>query len=247
MYGRKRCYSGPITRSNAKRFKTMARGRSSQWRPKTRDVPYIPKRGTTSSKFKAVQRALNRLAPEVKYADLTSTFTNVLANTGGVDLVNQIATGDNQSQRTADGIVLRQIDLTVEVVRTQSAIGGYQKAFLVQDLQSTGANPTCTEIFSSTDPLVARPSLDTLKRFRILKMSPLFDSNMCGSYTGISAATVTQQSNIWTCTWKGMIEARYDSTATTDFYKNPVFICVLSSGGDTADFDCSYRVAFTDA
>lgn len=253
MYVRKRTYapqSLAVYQPAAKRLRRFASRKYGGMRYPTSYFPRISARAPITTQVGQIRRALRQTAPEIKYLDVDVSAANVTEN-GQIAYVTAIAQGDTLGTRDGEGIRLKSISFKGRVVMPTSATPtypGFSRVFLFRDKQNASATPATTAVFldNVTDPVIARPALDTLNRFELLWMSPVFDHRRLVADDG--DAQPPTQSCVWDFSWKGDLELRYYGANSTDLSKNPIYVVYTTSDtADTVDFNGSARLGFTDS
>jgi len=240
--------------STAKRARTgtfRAGAQTARFRAFNRRTQSGPRAGgTLTQQVKALQRFCKNLAPEVKYIDAGLNVTNIPA-TGTVFPITTIATGDIEGTRTGNAVNVTAINLSGYFLRnsTDFAADSFYRIALVQDKEQVAdTSPTAAQIFNNTGlPTEALPLLDSLTRFNVLWLSPVFDAWMMRLDSDNLAASTPTQKSFWSHSWKGNIKVQYNGNSSTDIQKNGLYVVILSSTAvTTGDHTGTARVAYTD-
>lgn len=240
--------------STGKRFRTGAFKAGSQtgrYRALNRRTSTGPRTvGTLASQVKALQKFCRNLAPEKKYADIGLSVTDVAA-AGTVVHCSAIGTGDIQATRNTNTINVTNIDVSGYFTRLSTdfvATAFLRVALVVDKKQVSDTSPTAAQIFATGDPATALPNVDTLERFSVLWLSPVFDAwRMVIDSDRLVAGSVPTQSAAWSHAWKGNLKVSYNGNASTDIEKNGIyFVYLTSSGVTTFDSVATVRIGYTD-
>ena len=208
-------------------------------------------KGTLNNKLKTVVRALNKQAPEIKYADSTLSFTNI-GDPGTLTPFFAVAQGDGFADRSGNGINLKHMTLRLLVSRILGAAptaDTYVRLFVVKDKQgiSDTAPVTAAEIFTGS-ATTAMVSLTNLTRFDVIWRSQIIDlARLACDADGVPSVVPTQSGAIeMDLSISGMVQ--YNGAASTDYQKNMYYLVVLTSDtNDTLDINGIARTCFTDA
>jgi len=229
---------------SAKRPRVQSRTATRTFSTINRRTTRGPRRtGTLTQQVRSLQRVVRNLAPEIKYLDTSIVITDITSS-GNVTHLTAVAQGDTQSTRTGNTINLSTLHWQI-VVRnsTATSLSSLRYAIVIDKEQVGDTSPAVTDVFSSTDPVVALPSLENLERFRILYMSPLIELGRVQRATGV-IATYPQFSKF---TWKGNVKVSYNGAASSDIEKNGVYMIVMTDdSSNTIDFEGVCRIGYTD-
>lgn len=203
-------------------------------------------RGPLRAQLKSLQSIVKNLAPEIKYADVALTASNI-PTTGAVVHITAIAQGDTQSTRTGNTVNVTSLSFRGSFAgATDVSIVSYMRILIVVDKQQVAdTSPAAGDIITSANPVNALPNLENLERFRILHASGVYDLRRMQLDTDLSNAPT--QSAYFDYSWTGNIKVSYNGTATSDIEKNGIYFVILSDvAAATSDFGGSCRVAYTD-
>lgn len=255
MIGNKRVYAG----RSWSRAPPVKRGRYvSNAKKRFQIKPFMrmpARRGTLTTQVKSIRRVLNRVAPEIKYLDVDGSTTNI-PTTGYIFHCTQIAEGDTLGARDGQSIRLISINLCGRFVTATSALASigscYRLALVVDRQQVADTTPAIGDIFTSTSPRpeTLMPNLNTLKRFSMLWVSPVYYPNMMVTTTSGLTAIIQFPPTQGFCfdhNWTGNLPVGYNGAATSDIQKNGVYFIVISSDSQaTMDVDVTARLGFVD-
>lgn len=198
--------------------------------------------GSVVQQLRSLQRFVNTLKPEVKYADIQVAGNNI-TTAGNIVHVTAIAQGDTEGTRTGEAI--RVVSLTYKgTISGFPSTGGSYRLAIVQDLQTVSDTaPTPANIFTdgiaTANPVTALPNTGTLERFRVLWMSEFYTASSLTLGTTLPYYEFTT-----TCG----IKVDYNGANTTDQQKNAIYAVFLTDdAGNTVDYNGVVRVGFTDA
>lgn len=199
-------------------------------------------RGTLFQQVKSLQRVVKGILPEVKNAVISLNQTN-FTSSGVVVHLTAIAQNTTVVTRIGEDITVKKISLRGKLSSVASSSGVtpvYYRFFLVKDKQQVNdTSPTISDIWSSTDPVLALPSLSFEDRFSFLWVSPV------QTHVGISSGNNTGHiENVWS----GNIKVGYNGVNTTDIQKNGIYFGILTDdGNNVVDFTGEARVSFVDS
>lgn len=197
--------------------------------------------GTLRQQLRSLQAVVKKLTPELKYLDTDVSVTNI-TTAGSVISLNGVPEGTTDATRTGRTINVNKIHIQ-GLWRSTTNQSAYRVAVVVDRQQVDDTDPTVGDVFSSTDPVDAMPDVNALERFRILKISPLYEGSRVSNTSGVPT-----QSSYFEFTWNGSIKVSFNGTAGTDIQKNGIYIILLSDDtGNTADFEGTARIGYTDA
>jgi len=205
----------------------------------------VSSRGPLRTQVKALQRAVNALAPEIKYVDQSLQVTNSPVGVGTIVHVSAIAQGDTTGARTGDLINVKQMALRWRFDRGTSTTTGFgfgARLFLLQDKQQIADTTAAATYFIdssvSTAPVTGFPVIPNLERYRVLYQSPYID------FYRISTGNQSAQFE-WN--WTGNLKIEYNGTASSDIQKNGLyFVFCHNDSAATIDGDGVLRIGFTD-
>lgn len=256
MIGNKRVYAGRRSWSRAPpskrpRYVSNAKKRF-QIKPTYRlRVPG----GTLTNQVKGIRRVLNKVAPEIKYLDVDGSTSNI-PTTGYIFHCTQVAEGDTLGARDGQTIRLCSINICGRFVTATSALASigscYRLALVVDKQQVADTTPAIGDIFTSSNPRpeTLMPNLNTLQRFSMLWVSPVFYPNMMVTATSGLTAIIQFPPTQGFCfdhNWNGNMIVGYNGASASDIQKNGVYFIVISSDSQaTIDVDVTARLGFVD-
>lgn len=229
--------------------------------PKDGTTPVTPAQAQVSlaKKVAKLQKVVKGIKPEVKYAEITSSFPNISDTAGGVVHQTQIAAGTDLQNRIADKIRIKAIRLQVRISTSSNSIGvlptneEFSRFLLVQDLQQVSdTTPAASAIVTTpSSPQFPTPALDSNGRFKWLWVSPLFYHARITSGATVAALitplTPSQNPIAYYTKTKCDIPVTYNGTATSDIQKNGLYlVCLTNLAADTLDADANIRFDFID-
>lgn len=256
MFSRKRVYGSSFGAPTnvfirpQKRFRGAQQSVKRGMRYPTTLHPRISARAPISTQVSQIRRQLRQTAPEIKYVDIDTSTTNVTTS-GAVVYASGIAQGDTLGTRAGEGVRLKSLSFKGRLVMPSDANSSnnkYTRIFVFRDKQNAQATPAIGLFLDyPSDPVLARPSLETLSRFELMYVSPIYDHRRLVADDTDTAAVPTQ-SNLWDWSWRGDIELRYFGTGAADLDKNPIYVVyVTSDSGNVMDSVSNMRLGFTDA
>ncbi len=234
VYRKRRGASNPAF---AKRFKTSRASKTQSVNRRT--VSGLSTRGTWTQQLKSLQRVVKKLQPEAKYNDASLTMSNITSS-GTIIHLTAIAQGATSSTRNGDAIRVSHIAFRWRMDMGSFGTGNFgSRVAIVQDKQQNpDTSPTISDIFRSSNPVDALPTLTNLERFRILWLSDYLDHTMIQS---------GQQTNVREYTAKQSIKVEYNGANTSDIQKNGLyFVFLTNDSNNTIDGDGICRIQFTD-
>lgn len=169
-----------------------------------------------SKAWRGVRMLKGIVNSEKQYFD--HTFSAQSVNTAAPQIVclNQIGQGDDVTNRKGNSILAKSIQ-----GRLDWSLGGtssFCRAIIVCDMENIGSTPAYTDVIDNTvSPLVAPLNKDTASRWQVLADKVFTLDNV-----GQSVKMV----NIYR---KLHVHIKFTGTATTDFYKNSLFLLLFSS------------------
>lgn len=213
--------------------------------------------GNYNQKLKKLVKALNAQAPEVKYADLSLAFTN-LVTPGSLTPFMSIAQGDTFGTRSGNSISLKHLTLRMLVSRNLSnpaLADTYARVFIVKDKQGVSDTaPAVADIFSPIAPVTAMINLTNLSRFDIVWRSQVFDlSRLAGDTDGVTGTAIPTQSGSVEVDMPISGIVHYNGATAVDYQKNMYYLVILTdvssgAGGEPVlDINGTSRTCFTDA
>lgn len=209
--------------------------------------------GSTAKKIKTLVRALNKQAPEIKYADLAFNFSSI-ATPGSITPLISIAQGDDINNRSGDVINLKHLTLRMFVSRATTAAlttaDAYVRAFIVKDTQGVADTaPTVADIFTQVSP-IAFLNLDNRSRFSVVWRSQLFDLwKMACDADGQPGLGVPTQNGVMECDIDVTGLVQYNGSTATDYQRNMHYLVLLTNlpgTGLDSTINGYTRVMFTD-
>lgn len=174
---------------------------------------------------------------ELHMNDITASGT-VDYTTGAVTSLNQIAIGDDISQRTGQSILVKYLSFRGIVYRNSANQNETFRIMVVRDKSNQGSAPTCADILQSTGSAFAPLSnldLQWKDRFEIL-------------YTRTLTVSATNAEQVF----KGYIRlqkhVKFDGTASTDAQKDSLWFLIISdqTGANLPSYRLYARTAFYD-
>jgi len=223
---------------------TQTQGTTAVFRRANRRFAAGPKKsGTLRQQVSSLQRVVRKILPEVKNASIDLGQTNI-TTAGTVTHLTAITQGIGEDQRigedvTLTGIIIKGFFTSVDAT-PPTTTGSYYRFALICDKQQVGdTSATISTAFSSTNPVLALPSISFNDRYRYLWVSPL----MAGW-----RITTGNQFPVCNHSWKGSIRVGFNGTASTDITKNGCYFVILTNdGANVLDFTGSARVSYTDS
>jgi len=221
-----------------KRMRRVARTATSAFRSMNKRTMRGPRtRGSVYQQIKSLQTVVKKLTPELKYHETDVSTTN-MTTAGAVFHLSAVGQGDTDETRTGGSINVNKIHIQ-GIWRQTTAGSVYRVAVVVDREQVADTSPGLTDVFESADPLAAFPAMATLERFRILKLSTIYE----GTRTNPG-----NQSAFFQFTWNGSLKVFYNGTTGADIQKNGIYILFLSDDiTNVVDFEGYARIGFTDA
>lgn len=211
-----------------------------------------------AKKVQRLEKSMRIRKPEEKFLDTSLSASNVADSTGSVQSIVSVAAGESENGRVGDSIRVHRIRGHGRVSTQAASLGSapnndeFARMHIVQDRQQVADTaPGAGTIFAST------AGVSTLlneglshKRFNVLGTSPLFSaarlSPISNPVSTIYAQTPTQ-TGVWEFDIKCNIVVSYNGTGAGDFEKNGIFFVYLTNiAADTADFDGTLRIYYTD-
>lgn len=104
---------------------------------------------------------------EKKFID--NSVTAAVSNTAQITLINGVATGTDNTERTGDSIKMSGIRLNGYYTLNASATNDLIRVAIIMDRQVNGSAPSYTDIYESTGGVVAQRNKNTVDRFVVLK------------------------------------------------------------------------------
>lgn len=202
-------------------------------------------RGTLYQQVKSLQKVVRDILPELKNASIDLAQTNITSS-GAITHLTAISQNTTEVTRIGE-------DITVTKISIRGALSGqanidpvtnnvpfYYRFFIVRDKQQVNDTvPAISDIFSSSNPVLALPSVSFADRFQFLWLSPVVSNQQY--QTGTRTLIANHD-------WFGTIKVGYNGTASTDIQKNGIYFGILTSDtGSVVDFTGSARVVFTDS
>jgi len=124
------------------------------------------------SKLVRLQRTVNLLKPEVKCAQFTGSFANVVGGTGAIDYLSQVAQGVTKGARLGDQIRVTRLQIRIQGTAPVANSSVVNRIIIVRDKSQVGGTPSIsggvTSIFSSGNS-TALQLPNNMDRFQIMK------------------------------------------------------------------------------
>jgi len=243
---RKRTRSEWVTSKKSSRSQgTQTSGQTATFRKANRRHPAGPKKsGNLKQQVASLQKVVRQILPEIKNATIDLAQTNITSS-GTITHLTAIGAGTGESERIGEDVTIRSIIckgyFTIMDGATPAVVGArYYRFAVIQDKQQIGdTSSTLTTAFSTSDPVLALPSLSFADRYRYLWVSPLI--------AGYAVITGNQFA-VCNWSWSGTIPVGYNGTASTDITKNGLYFCILTTDNANAlDFTGTARVSYTDS
>jgi len=241
---RKRPYfAGYSTAAKRARYSTGVK-RAAGLQRFNRRYPNGPsKKGSLAQQVKSLQRVVKDILPELKNFTVDLGQTN-FGVSGTIQHLTGIAQNPAENQRIGEDVTVKSIAIRGKISDMTStgtlSTPSYYRFYVVKDRQQVNdTTPAISDIFSSTDPVLALPSISFSERFTFLWQSPLLQNN---------AVLTGNQFPVCTWSWSGTIKVGYNGSGSTDIQKNGIYFVILTTdAGGVVDFTGSARVSFTDS
>lgn len=170
-------------------------------------------------------QAVSKLASDIWYLKglvnselykFDTAISTTVVNTGSVQNLCQIATGDTEVTRTGNSIFVRSVYVILNTSMSQSANNTLFRIALVQDKQQIGDTaPAITDVYEGATPQSALYKA-TVGRFKIL-----WTRTVPFSITGNQTAMIKKF-------FKCRIHVRYNANTTADLQKNGLYLMMSS-------------------
>lgn len=198
-------------------------------------------RGTLTQQVKSLQRVVKSILPEVKNASISLNQTNI-TTAGAIVHLTAISQAVTATQRVGEDITVKKISVKGKLTSFAAASNTapvFYRYFIVKDKQQVNDTvPAIGDIWSTTDPTLALPSISFEDRFTFLWVSPLQCSNQMLNGPQVPACNKQMSCNI---------KVGYNGTATSDIQKNGIYFGILTDDGNNiVDFTGEARISFID-
>lgn len=198
------------------------------------------------------------LKPEMKFADLTMSSSNVPTATGYTQLMSAIAAGTGVNQRVGENVQIKYLELHFQPLYTNSVDTAVNenpsyRFFIVQDKQQiSDTTPDLTDLLDQpATPSLSLFNVSEQKRFRVI-----YDSGPQTVTFGVLAADMDSSISFpgklnFTVKRNVSITTQFNGTASTDIQKNGIYFMIQSNMVSVApaacfDFQCTTRVGYID-
>lgn len=187
---------------------------------------------------------------QARIGELKAIDVDVAAGTstsGGVTLVNGVATGTDFTDRIGRAILMKSIYMRYFISgSTGGCLGNAIRVWLVYDKQPNGAAPAFTDIFKVAS-INTLNNLNNRDRFQIL-----WDKSFTLEGNTITAGAVTAGSINAYCGKKFMscnLASQFSGTGATiaSIATGAIYFCHITNDGSCYDFSGSTRIRFTDS
>lgn len=219
----------------------MVKGNGSNLNP-SKDVQH---------KIARLERMVARTKPEVKYADLTQTMTNVPVSTGSVGALTLVAQGVTVAGRIGNFIRVHHIEYHASITGyvTSVTIDSAYRVYIVQDTTQVGDTaPALADLVDQpSQPIVQLRNVNQMRRFRVLYDSGPQLIGVPGAVGSLTTSEAKFQIHVRKDNLN--IEVAYNGVASTDIQKNGIYVMVstnVSNSGDILDLSATSRIGFTD-
>jgi len=215
----------------------------------------ISKNKSLAEQLKALQKHINRMAPEIKYLDVNSNLTNI-TGPGSIAQVNVISQGDSVGTRTGNTVRMKSLNLKGKFnAESLAAVApdAFMQCFLIRDRQTEGSTavvPSVSEIFNPVECYQNMLSISTLSRFEILWSSKMLYPRRWYWVTAMANLPTPTDTPYIEADWKGDMELQYSGTTGADMEKNSIYFVILTSdstGTGAVDFVGNIRIGFVDS
>lgn len=140
-----------------------------------------------------------------------------VVNTGVVDCMNKVATGDSISTRTGNSIYVRSLNIKGSYAIGTSETSNFIRLAVVLDTQQiSDTSPSWTDIYETTSTL-AHLNPATVGRFKVLKDMRIV-MNSANKPNGQFELNIPMRHHV-----------RFNGTADTDIQKGSIYVVYLGS------------------
>jgi len=149
---------------------------------------------------------------------LDTTFASTVNSTGSVTLLSGIGQGDDVNNRQGNSVLGKNLYLRYHTYRdpVNAATTNTLRMIIVKDLENTGSAPTIANMLAAVD--VDSPlNVDTLPRWEILR-DKVFTLGLQGNMGFAGKQFIKINDHL-----------KFTGSATTDVYKNAIYLILLSS------------------
>lgn len=220
-------------------------------------MAYYRKRGNQSFRRRRYRRGVKKpgtvgsMIPYVKYIpglvksvgmlkgiiNSEKHYTDVsLAGTGGsagsIQLINQVAQGDDVNNRDGNSILCKYIYGNVYLAMNASATNTVVRCMIVMDTANQGSTPAVTDVIAD---YISPMNVDNTKRFVTL-VDRRYTFSINGDRGRLIKFYVPVNKHL-----------RYSSTTGTSVLQNALYLIIISNEGtNTPTFAGTWRIAFYD-
>lgn len=194
------------------------------------------------TKLVRLQRTVNSLKPEVKCAQFTGSFANVVGGTGAIDYLSQVAQGVTKGARLGDQIRVTRLQMRIQGTAPVANSSVVNRIIIVRDKSQVGGTPSIsggvTSIFSSGNS-TALQLPNNMDRFVVMK----------DLYYGPNEQVLGNKSGEFYIDMKLNLVTDYISTGSTaaNSSKNAMYIIVLTDDTtNVQDWTWTVNLHFTD-
>lgn len=201
-----------------------------------RRFPRINNFADTAGKVFGLQKQINimkgMINSEKKYTDVS--LGGAVSSTGSIQLINNIAQGDDVANRDGNSILHKYIKAEFSTGQNSAATDTFIRIVVFVDTANQGSTPAITDVLTAATPDSLK-NVDNQKRFVILR-----DKRYALSINGTRAT----MSKMYIPT---NFHCRYSSTTGTSVLQNSLYYLSISSEAtNTPIVVANFRNAFYD-
>jgi len=208
-------------------------------------------------KVAQLSKYVKGLKPEMKFADISLSATNVSPTTGVTTLMSSIAAGAGVNQRVGENVQIKYIEMHFEAIFAGSVASSTNdnpsyRVYIVQDKQQVpNVSPALSDLVDQpSTPTVQLFNVQEQKRFRVI-----YDSGpqVCvfGTAAGVGNSSIALSSRILLNIKKRVsISTEFNGTANTNIQKNGIYFIVstdmLAAAVPCFDYFATSRIGYID-
>lgn len=222
----------------AKRWSTKKKAWT--YKPKHK---YVKKGNTGITNFSLFQAPAKQI--ETKYADTLASFA--ASTTGSVTLLNNIAGGDTEQNRTGIRINITSVQVRLQVRPGTDSTQDAVRVMVVYDRQALVGAPTFTPatVLTSADPYAMNSRVNTTRFIKLMDEFVGYTYANTGVWPIFTGSPFVIEKYV-----KCTLPATYNSNTGTDINNGAVYLMILgtvAAGAGAATVYGSARLRFTDA
>lgn len=213
--------------------------------------------GSLTQQVKALQRAVKKVLPEMKYADAVLDTSNITTS-GTVIHLTAVPEDDTATGRTGNVIYVKSLSIngyflrSTDITYTMNAM--YRIMVVIDKQQVSDTAPAISDVldYGASNSTRIFPKVAALERFRVLWISEVYEGhrmNISDAGGGLNGINPASQSTIFNYHNDNVnLRVDFNGAASTDIQKNGIYLLILSN--DTAnviDINGVSRIGFHDA